>query len=668
MRLTDAHVTMYKSIEDSGDVLIDENITVLVGQNESGKTAFLEALHKARPIDSGVTFDVVADYPRRVLTQYQKRHDTNPDVVTRLTFQAAGDDIARINERLGFDLLTDLSVTVNYLYNNRQTIIIAIPEEFYVQHIVEQSSLSTDIVGRISATKGIHGLIETLEQADLNAEGEAFLDRLRGTFKPSSQTTWENWLALHIWETDIRPNLPCFLYFDDYYLLPGKINIAQLQQRVTASAQNPAILQAEDRTILALLRMANVGLGDFTSSTSYEEIKAKLEGFSNSITDQIFEYWTQNQELEVEIDIRADPQDQAPYNQGPNLYIRIRNKKHRVSVPFSQRSKGFIWFFSFLVWFGSIAEDPSRQGNLVLLLDEPGLNLHALAQEDFLRYIDTLARDHQLIYTTHSPFMVHSDRLHQVRTVEDQSKGGTKISANVSNSDPKTIFPLQAALGYTIAQNLFISKRNLLVEGPADLIYLQFFSSLLEEAGRVGLRVDVTIVPVGGLDKLATFVALLGANNLDLVVLHDYNSKPDERLATLVREKLIRERQVLNYAAFRVTPDGTTLTSPPSSDVEDLMTPSLYLRLFNGAYKKELGGATVTEADVPPRDRIVERIGQFLKARSIQLKAAGGYNHYLIANYLAAHPIPLGDVDADTLNRFEKLFQDVNQLYTAHDN
>ncbi len=667
MRLTNARVTMYKSIEDSGNVPIDENITVLVGQNEAGKTAFLEALHKTRSIDRGVSFDVVADYPRRVLTQYQKKHDTNPDVVTHLTFQAASDDIARINEGLEFDLLTSLSVTVNYLYNNRQTIIIAIPEESYVQHIVEQSSLSTDIVGRISATKGIRGLIETLEQVDLDVEGEAFLGRLRGTFEPAVQTTWTNWLELHIWETYIRPNLPNFLYFDDYYLLPGKINISQLQQRVAASAQNPAALQTEDRTILALLRMADVDLSDFTSSTSYEVIKAKLEGFSNSITDQIFEYWTQNQELDVEIDIRADALDQAPYNQGANLYIRIRNRKHRVSVPFSQRSKGFIWFFSFLVWFGSIADDPHRRTDLALLLDEPGLSLHALAQEDFLRYIDTLARDHQLIYTTHSPFMVHSDRLNQVRTVEDKSKGGTKISANVSNSDPKTIFPLQAALGYTIAQNLFISKRNLLVEGPADLIYLQFFSSLLNEAGRVGLRDDVTIVPVGGLDKLATFVALLGGNNLDLVVLHDYNSRPDERLATLVQEKLIRERQVLNYADFRATSAGTTSTSPPSSDVEDLMTPSLYLRLFNSAYKKELGSATVTEGDLSPRDRIVERIGQFLKARSIQLKVAGGYNHYLVANYLAAHPIPLENVDADTLGCFEKLFQAVNRLYPTHD-
>ena len=105
---------------------------------------------------------------------------------------------------------------------------------------------------------------------------------------------------------------------------------------------------------------------------------------------------------------------------------------------------------------------------MILLLDEPGLALHALAQKDFLRYIDELSDKHQVLYTTHSPFMVHSDRLNQVCVVEDVDKVGTIISDNVSDSDPRTIFPLQAALGWTIAQNLFISERNLLVEGPSE--------------------------------------------------------------------------------------------------------------------------------------------------------------------------------------------------------
>ncbi len=84
-----------------------------------------------------------------------------------------------------------------------------------------------------------------------------------------------------------------------------------------------------------------------------------------------------------------------------------------------------------------------------------------------------------------------------------------------------TLFPLQAALGYDIAQNLFVSKNNLLVEGVADLIYLTVMSDLLKSHGKTSLKEEVTIVPVGGLDKVSTFVSLLGANKLNIVCLLD---------------------------------------------------------------------------------------------------------------------------------------------------
>jgi predicted ATP-dependent endonuclease of OLD family len=226
-----------------------------------------------------------------------------------------------------------------------------------------------------------------------------------------------------------------------------------------------------------------------------------------------------------------------------------------VTTPFKQRSRGFIWFFSFLVWFDSVQhqleEGKDKNRPLILLLDEPGLSLHALAQANFLKYIDDLARKHQVIYSTHSPFMIHNDRLHEVRVVEDRSKIGTVISDNVSSTDERTIFPLQAALGGSIAQNLFISERDLLVEGTADLVILQTVSSVLETQGRTALRNDVSIAPVGGLDKLVTFIALLGANKLKLAVFHDYRGAPEQKLLDLMREKMIASKAILDPSQFR---------------------------------------------------------------------------------------------------------------------
>jgi hypothetical protein len=254
--------------------------------------------------------------------------------------------------------------------------------------------------------------------------------------------------------------------------------------------------------------------------------------------------------------------------------------------------------------------------------------------------------------------MVHSDRLAQVRVVEDQKKTGTIVSSDVSGSDPRTIFPLQAALGWTIAQNLFISERNLLVEGPADLIYLKVVSGLLETSDK-GLRDDVTIVPVGGLDKLVTFIALLGANSLKIAVLHDYRGAPEQKLMDLVKQKLIAPKMLLNASQFRdLTKVG--VSSQPS-DTEDLFQEDFYLACFNLTFEKQLGKAALKMADLPPGDRIVQRIEKLLESEKITLRPSGGFNHYLVASHLASHPPKA--LDDETLKRFAALFKAVNSLF-----
>lgn len=342
-----------------------------------------------------------------------------------------------------------------------------------------------------------------------------------------------------------------------------------------------------------------------------------------------------------------DPQDEAPFNNGPNLYIRIKNQRHRgVSTPFRHRSRGFIWFFSFLVWFDNVRHQLGTQpfpGDLILLLDEPGLSLHALAQADFLRYIKKLSDRHQVIYTTHSPFMIDSDHYTDIRVVEDKKDIGTTITENMAGSDPRTIFPLQAALGWTLAQNLFISKRSLLVEGPSELIYLKAMSAALEEEGRTGLRDDITIVPTGGLDKVVTFISLLGASGLELVVLHDFRGSPEQKIAELVRQKIIDAKRITNSSRYRDLAKLGVDGQP--SDTEDLFTPSVYLDLFNKTFAKLLP-AKVKVSDLPANPRIIGQLEDYLLAKGITLRPSGGFNHYIVASYFASNPPSKPDASA----------------------
>src|SRR5258707_13261305 len=150
------------------------------------------------------------------------------------------------------------------------------------------------------------------------------------------------------------------------------------------------------------------------------------------------------------------------------LQIRVEDLRNGFSNRFDQRSSGFRWFFSFLAAFHEFEKQKDR---VVILLDEPALELHPRAQRDFLRFInERLAPKHQVFYTTHSPFMVESDHLERVRLVEDRSRCvGPIVMADVLSAEPDSFFPLQAAIGFDIAQALLHSPDNLLV--PSTSIY-----------------------------------------------------------------------------------------------------------------------------------------------------------------------------------------------------
>jgi len=213
-------------------------------------------------------------------------------------------------------------------------------------------------------------------------------------------------------------------------------------------------------------------------------------------------------------------------------------------------------------------------------------------------------------------------------------------------------------LGWTIAQNLFISKCNLLVEGASDLIYLKTISALLEKEGRTGLRENTTIVPVGGLDNVVTFLALLSANDLKIAVLHDYKGNPEQKLEDMVKAKIVNPKSILNASQFRNLDELGK--ERQASNTEDLFEPEFYLDYFNRTFSKQLSDVAINESELPKRDRIIHRIESYLKDKNIELRPSGGFNHYAVASYFASNPPT--SLNDKTLSRFEELFKAVNKV------
>ena len=450
--------------------------------------------------------------------------------------------------------------------------------------------------------------------------------------------------------------MPRFLYFSHYDRMSGAISIDQLN----TDRGNNAVDEG-DQVFLDFLEYAGTNLDDLAGATRFEEMNAKCEAAANRITDQIFEYWTQNDQLSIEVRLDAGKsEDEPPFNSGTVARARVRNNLHRVTVPFSERSAGFIWFFSFLVKFAQLKE---HRGNVIILLDEPGLTLHGTAQKDLLRYFKAeLEPNHQLIYTTHSPFMVPADDLSSVRTVEDvvlldernrQRSEGTKIRRDVLTTDPQTNFPVFGAMGFEVTQGLIISPNTLLVEGPSDILYLQAVSKRLQSLGWTHLDPRWAICPSGGIDKILPFVRLFHGNRLNTVVLTDFDRGQRRKLDDLYRAQVLeRERIIL----------ATEITGQDEADIEDFFDRRFYVDLLNATYglkgRHRLGVRKLEQAD-EGTNRAVKKVEAYFR---LLPSTYPEFSHFDPAMHLLRNPEMLeADTEAvaNTLDRFEVAFERV---------
>jgi hypothetical protein len=434
--------------------------------------------------------------------------------------------------------------------------------------------------------------------------------------------------------------------------MPGIVSFDILNRNIKANN-----LSIEEKIFLAFLETANTNPKEIAEIGYFDRLKAKLQAVSSRISREIFEYWSQNRHLKVDFSFdAARPNDPVPFNSGYIFRTLIENTKHGASVNFDKRSKGFVWFFSFLIWFSRIKSNYGN--NLIILLDEPGINLHGRAQLDLLRYItDKLTPNYQVIYTTHSPFMINPSNLLDVRLVEDVVTKedkilGTKVTDEVLTNDRETIFPLQAALGYDITQSLFIGENCLLVEGPSDLLYINWISQELKARKRTGLSSKWTITPVGGIDKIGSFISLFGGNKINVAVLTDFQKGHKNKIRQLKESDLLKKGQVFSAEMF---------INQNEADTEDLFGRELYLTLINQAYslpKKYQLDITTAPTEV----RVVEEVSKYFATLPSTINE---YDHYLPAKWLTEHGSEFLNTFTNVdfaLNNFEKVFKTLNAL------
>lgn len=653
MKLIEAHATNYRNIIDADPVAIGQT-TCLVGKNEAGKSAFLKALEGIRSTDPDFNeYGKVTNYPRRMLSEYASDYGDGEARVMRTKWKLEHADVAAIAAVFGDKALGGDEVAISKSYEQTNTNWdVPFVDKAALDYLVAKHGLADEdraVLGTASTTERAAEALESL--GSRTEPQQALLDAITKFRKKSA--------SLHAIDILSR-RTPKFMYFSHYDRMSGELSINKLNE----DTQNGQPMSSGDRVFLDFLEYAGTTLDDLVKTKQFEELNAKCEAAALKITDQIFDYWTQNDELKIKVVLSEGKSgDQPPFNAGPVARARVENSLHGVTVPFSERSAGFIWFFSFLVKFAQIKKS---HGNVILLLDEPGLTLHGTAQLDLLRYFyKEIAPHHQVIWSTHSPFMVPPDDLASVRTVEDVVKLdernrkksiGTKIRSDVLTTDPQTNFPIFGAMGFEVTQTLVIGKNTLLVEGPSDILYLQAASMALKAAGRSHLAPAWAICPSGGIDKVLPFVRLFYGNKLNIAVLTDFERGQKKKLDDLHRAALLdKERIIL----------ATEIAGKDEADIEDFFDPALFVDLVNKTYALN-GEHELTveklEAANTGTTRLVKKAEAYFRLLPQEIPE---FSHFDPSMYLLQNPKLLAGKSKpvqETLNRFEAAFNRISKF------
>ncbi|WP_394530972.1 ATP-dependent nuclease [Priestia aryabhattai] len=567
MKIKWIRVENFRSIKDSGFLYLDSKLTLLAGKNESGKTNILKALESFDE-DNFTEEDIPQDIDS------EKEEDFNPSVTVCFEMNLSrvkklGDkliDENHFNEEHGnktnfefmitrsknyihdldgelLEILFDeytrslenvsgnlvyLATLNNQLRNNSNPVAITDFDDKYVEdYIAEWKSILK------VATDGLHapgGNINLIQES---------INLLETLYKKHMEITDE-----------IISQIPKFVFFDSFNdLLPDYID---------SDEDTPKIVQN-------FYKLAKISDKNEIFSRTGQDRKRFADKISANITGEFGDYYSQNQiKLKVDLD-------------GSSLYFYIYDQDELAPFRPEQRSKGFQWFLSFFLTLTAQGDKP-----LIILIDEPGLYLHAKAQEDILKLFEKLSINNQILVTTHSPYLLDPDKLERIRLVtRDVSNQNRTVIENKihKGADKEALTPITTAIGLDLSKSLtFSPKFNVLLEGISDYYYIQAMKSYLKYD-----KEDVHFIPSVGASQIPNIASLLFGWQIEFKVVLDNDKEGSNTKDTLIKKLHLENEDIL-------------FVSPQSGNsIEDLFTTEDFNKfvLSNPSMSNEKNSKTV---------------------------------------------------------------------------
>lgn len=517
MKLVWAQIKNFRSIKDSGRIYFNRNLTILAGKNESGKSNILKALdcfsNNKFDKDNDFPIDYIDEYPE-VVVHYELEEDIVAYICDTFTLDKNSPTISNGVTLTRTSIYNEV-IEVELYRNTIENVAVAIGTAVSAINKEFKSKFKPDIEAITS--NNLAKVIEEIKSCFINIKSNLNneqLNKIKSIIdEVDSYIVSLTEFLSYINSDDFKKTIPNFVYFSSFEdIIPNSISS---DEEITPIVDRFFKVVNQDPDVL--FEEANPQRRRFLTDKISAEISGDFMGY----------YSQDNVELKINLD-------------GDELNFFVYGTDGQKPFQPRQRSQGLQWFLSFYLTLQAEMKTGS-----VLLIDEPGLYLHAAAQEDLLNMLNKLAISSPIVISTHSHWLMDPNRLERIRLVlkdNDRTYVENKIHKGADNN---TMKPILSAIGLGLKNNIStFGKRVVLVEGYSDYYYLEamryYFNEILE------IKLDnFKIYPCLGSAQIINVLTLIIDSETDYYILLDNDKAGKQTEKKLITECGIENSKIL---------------------------------------------------------------------------------------------------------------------------
>jgi len=609
LRLRKFRVQAFRCIHDSGDIVVGD-LAAFVGRNESGKTTILQALSMLDKDETVSELDLCDEMTERLKSEvrivegdFELNHDETEIIKERFPdLQLKKLKIFRTNKNpeIQYDF-DDIKISkeedknIEYWQNITKQLsnfIESIPNyigkkldiDFFVDSMLKDKKI---IQAELDVFNSNVLDIAAEEQQVISEWKETYTNIMKNVEKISIDNTKSDALKNFIGDT-LHPR---FVYFSDYKKILGNINLTEFMKKSDdTDSAGIEYVEGFDRaeTVRNLLYLAELEIEKLEElKNSPSKLIKFLGAASKNLTQRLNPSWKGEP---IHVELRLNPR---------NILSVVISDVHKDGTItntglLNRRAEGFKWTFSFIVNFAAETQK-SELKEAILLLDEPARNLHPTQQMGISDLLKNLAGSNQVLYATHSPFMIFDYTPGNLLVVElDKKNHLSRIFYDYWKADDATLTPILYGLSKGLVDSITNrdvgnnSRPLIIVETMSDTMYLNAFDKFLQDPN-ISMN-PLNVIPAytkNSVLPLSIFYHTHGYNTFVLLD-NDYEAK---QIAEQLKNNKISETQIIYFEK-----EGNLLQS-----IEDYMVTEDYLYAVNQTYEIKLrkeGFTNLTKEEV----------------------------------------------------------------------